>query len=477
MKAKLPLLLATIFFSVPVQASDEDDTKLLAHQQMLNLVRLDKEYTKVPLAVFEPLGWDIPDNGKTVKALADKAYRGAVAPEEIEKLSADKLGYKARWYVHRYEHYGLDWDITGMYLEPKNRVLGLPTLVLIHGGSSSWYTWFLDYNNDPAVGVYLAQKMPVLMITIPGNYKPGGWRKPYVERVPTYVLDRELSEQEFRVRNSIYTFELISEGVAQLIDKATQGPLLIVGHSTGGEIQFLLKDRLKERLQGKSLGWGTGGPAKIRRIWQERTASDHNRPRAVRPSRSIATIRARDPKGSTHGYVGPLNPLLERKTNNIYEWYNTVISDEDLLLEVAKENFLREDGQKPFFKQITQDLEHGGQIEALDAMVTTLREEVEKSGLPVETEKVIADYFSTVRVDITGYRKMVWTTALLDEGHWDPDPRKARELFIANRFREANPDAEIRVIVYDALLTHVGHLEMPRQMAGALYEAIRWLSQ
>jgi len=147
------------------------------------------------------------------------------------------------------------------------------------------------------------------------------------------------------------------------------------------------------------------------------------------------------------------------------------------LLEVAELNFLREDGQKPFFKQITQDLEHGGQIEALDAMVETIREEVQKSGLAVDTDEVIADLFSTVRVDITGYRKMVWTTALLDEGHWDPDPRKARELFVANQFREANPEAEIRVIVYDALLTHVGHLEMPRQIAGALYEAIRWLSE
>ena len=68
---------SSIFFTVPLQASDENSAKLLAHQQMLNLVRLDKEYTKVPLAVFEALGWDIPDNGKTVKALAEKAYRGA----------------------------------------------------------------------------------------------------------------------------------------------------------------------------------------------------------------------------------------------------------------------------------------------------------------------------------------------------------------------------------------------------------------
>ena len=52
---------------------------------MLNLVRLDKEYTMVPLEVFEVLGWDIPDGGKTVKALAEKAG------QEIDNAESKKI--------------------------------------------------------------------------------------------------------------------------------------------------------------------------------------------------------------------------------------------------------------------------------------------------------------------------------------------------------------------------------------------------
>jgi len=193
--------------------------------------------------------------------------------------------------------------------------------------------------------------------------------------------------------------------------------------------------------------------------------------------RSVAEVRARNPQGSTHGYVGPLNPMLEEKTNNIFAWYFRVISDDGMLLETAKKQFARETARKPWFKQIMQDIEHRGQLESYASAVETIRAEVEKSKLPVDTDKVINDFLSTLRVNMTGYRKMVWTTAVLDEGHWDPDPNKARELFVANRFREENPNADIRVVVYGALLTHVGHLEMPRQMAGALLEAMRWLNE
>jgi hypothetical protein len=76
---------------------------------------------------------------------------------------------------------------------------------------------------------------------------------------------------------------------------------------------------------------------------------------------------------------------------------------------------------------------------------------------------------------LTGYQKMVWTTAQLDDGHWDPDPAKARELFVANRFREKNPGIPVRVIVYDVPMTHYGHIERPRQLAGGTLAAVKWL--
>ena len=71
--------------------------------------------------------------------------------------------------------------------------------------------------------------------------------------------------------------------------------MLITGHSTGGELQFLLKDRLKDKLRGLSLGWGTGGPAKLRREWVAQAAADYNKRPAVGVRRSVAEVRAEEP--------------------------------------------------------------------------------------------------------------------------------------------------------------------------------------
>ncbi|MGH9199019.1 MAG: hypothetical protein ACRD1T_25240, partial [Acidimicrobiia bacterium] len=155
----------------------------------------------------------------------------------------------------------------------------------------------------------LAQRLQVLLITIPGNYKNGGWSQPNADRKPAYLLDRELPEAETRVRNAVYTFNLVAEGVRFLIERVTKGPVLIAGHSTGGEIQFLLKQPLARRLQGRSLGWGTGGPAAIRRVWDDQSAPSEPGGPSGRRYRSISEIRGRSPNEYVNGYVGPLNPI------------------------------------------------------------------------------------------------------------------------------------------------------------------------
>ena len=71
---------------------------------------------------------------------------------------------------------------------------------------------------------------------------------------------------------------------------------------------------------------------------------------------------------------------------------------------------------------------------------------------------------------------MIWTTSLLDSGHWNADPAKARELRVAEEFRESNPTVPIRVLVFDVSMTHYGHIEKPRQLAGGLVAALRWLA-
>ena len=46
---------------------------------------------------------------------------------------------------------------------------------------------------------------------------------------------------------------------------------------------------------------------------------------------------------------------------------------------------------------------------------------------------------------------------------------------VANAFREKNPNIPIRVLVFDVPMTHYGHVEKPRQLAGGLVAALTWL--
>jgi len=95
--------------------------------------------------------------------------------------------------------------------------------------------------------------------------------------------------------------------------------------------------------------------------------------------------------------------------------------------------------------------------------------------LPLDVDEVLADLFSTMEPSLEGYQKMIWTTATGDAGHWDPDPGRARELDVAGRLRERNPEAFIRVVVFDVPMSHYGHIEKPRQLAGGILAAMKML--
>jgi hypothetical protein len=423
------------------------------------LIASDRPYVLVHHELFDRLGWDLPDGGSAVETLAEAAPDGAFDPRELEGIDAERLGYRAKWHQVRYRFYGLEWDITGLSLEPLQREAGLPTVAFINGGAANWYEFFLDPLNRPGLAQYLAQKIPVLLISIPGNYKHGGWQDPPDRRHPAFVLDRDLPDEEVRVRDAIFTFTLICEGVVRLIEQATTGPLLISGHSTGGEIQFLLKERLASRLRGMSLGWGTGGPASLRKEWQTATALEANRREGAQEMPDLTRRNFRTPREYGRGYVGPWNPV----------WAPTKV-------ETAAEWLRREGRRRPNFKQPIQDLEHNGSSEFRAEMEKQIRSLVAASKLPIGADAVVADLFSTMKSPVEGYRRMIWTTTTNDDGHWDPDPARARELTIANDFRKRNPDAAIRVLVFDVPMTHYGHIERPRQLAGGLLEAVRWVA-
>ena len=110
-------------------------------------------------------------------------------------------------------------------------------------------------------------------------------------------------------------------------------------------------------------------------------------------------------------------------------------------------------------------------------MIEELSRAIRGAGLDLDASEVTSDYFSTMRAELTGYRKMLWTAGGLDRGHWAPDPEDAREVMVAAAFREANPGAAIRVLGFETPMTHYGHIEKPRQLAGALLVGVRWLME
>lgn len=426
--------------------------------QVLERLRRPDRYTLVPAELFDRLGWDLPDRGGRVRTLADAAPGGAFDPRDLEKLDPHALGYRAKWHVVRYRFYNLEWDITGLLLTPLEPIPGLPTVAFVNGGSANWYEFFVDPLNGPAVGPYLAQRVPVLLVTIPGNYRHGGWTEPIAARPPAYLLDRPLDAAETAARNAIMTFSVVAEGVAQLVERATTGPVLIAGHSTGGEIQFLLRRRLAERLNGYSLGWGTGGPASVRRTWNDEAAATGNRDNRARKYPPLTVLRPRTAEEYSRSYIGPLNPLGPGTP-----------------LEIAGRWFAREGRRRPQFKQVLQDLEHQGNVERRDDAAREIRAAVAAARLAVDPDVVIGDLFSPGSVPLDGYRRMIWTTALGDDGHWDAEPERARELFVADAFRKANPSADVRVLVFGVPMSHYGHIEKPRQLAGGLLAAVQWL--
>jgi hypothetical protein len=428
-------------------------------------------YVSLPDADFRALGdgFELPDGGQAVTALAGAAPGGAFDPRDLSRIPADQLGYEADWIVERYERYSLDWDITGLRLTSRSpEAREYPWLIIINGGAANLYEFYVDLKNGPGWAQYLAQKLNVMIVTIPGNFKYGGWDEPIedVRRQPAYVLDRELATEEYQLRNMLLTNAVIMQGLKALVMNHTDGSILIVGHSTSGELAMLANDDtdLRQRLEGRFLGWGSGGPARLHRIREARN------PDFVAPpglggddfSRPLYVLERRTPAGYSRGYSGFLNPLYEAGMSHY---------------QIAERWLAAEARRRPNFKQQIQDLEHRRDIDHKGRVEVEIERLLESSGNPwgVNLEDVNKDLFVTHFTRMDGYSQMVWTVAHYDRNHWVPeDPMKSREIFFANEYRAKNPDAQIRLIVWDPLMTHYGHLEMPRQLAAATYSVVRW---
>src|SRR5207302_3423284 len=118
----------------------------------------------------------------------------------------------------------------------------------------------------PGWAQYLAQKLNVMIVTIPGNFRYDGWAAAISDpkRQPAYLLDRELASDEYNIRNAIFTNALIMQGLKALVMKHTTGDILLIGLSTSGELSMMAygDPDLAPRLKRRYLGWGSGGPVR-----------------------------------------------------------------------------------------------------------------------------------------------------------------------------------------------------------------------
>lgn len=410
----------------------------------------------------------LPDNGVTVTALAMAAPGGAFDPRDLDEVDPAVLGYDSTWLVARYPQYNLEWDISGLRLKSQDPAADdYPWMVIINGGSANLYEFFIDLENQPGWGQYLAQRLNVLIVSIPGNFKYGGWTVPPEERKAAYLLEAELSDDEHRIRTAIYSNELIMEGLRHLIDEATDpdDELFIIGHSTSGELAFLAKacEALGPRLNNRFLGWGSGGPARIHALRRFEQPDFYQRKREYVP---VEQMGPRSAAGYVRmRYVGPMNPL-----------YAAGMTDEEL----AEAWFAAEGRRRPMFKQPLQNHEHGPMIEFRGLIEMSIEDEAVRTGnaYDIPVEDVYADLMSSHFAPLGGYERMLWIVAREDRNHWLPeDKMNGWEMFIAKVFRQHNPEAEIRVLELDMPMTHYGHVEAPAPLAAVFVEAVKWLKE
>ncbi|HEX7226814.1 MAG TPA: hypothetical protein VF353_03485, partial [Candidatus Binatia bacterium] len=152
------------------------------------------------------------------------------APYSDVKISSQDV-------VAHYNRNGYDWDIHGTLFTPEEALDRNRAFVFFHGGAGSEKIMDLTPDGRPGLArVVASQGFKVLALTYPGHYPKGGvWKQPIPERMPVYLMDRELPKEEIFDRNLKCTFNVILQGAGLLTDEHFAGREIIgFGHSTGG---------------------------------------------------------------------------------------------------------------------------------------------------------------------------------------------------------------------------------------------------
>src|SRR5574342_19891 len=203
----------------------------------------------------------------------------------------------------RYNRNGYDWDMHGTLFTPERELNDKRAFVCFHGGAGSEKIMDLTPDGSPGLARVLAsQGFKALALTYPGHYPPGGvWQQPIPERMPIYLMDRELPLEEIKDRNLKCTFNTILQGAGLLTDQHLAGrEILAFGHSTGGPMAAHLTRFSKLTTVIGLVGFGTGGPDGWRKEWRDRTGAEKY---AEKP---VDHVSRRSPDSfKESGYVDP----------------------------------------------------------------------------------------------------------------------------------------------------------------------------
>ncbi len=347
-----------------------------------------------------------------------------------------EVGFNVKEVTARFHRNGYDWDIHGRLYTPEKEVDPSLAITVTHGGAGS--ERIMDETPDGRPGMsrrLAAQGFKVLAMTYPGHYPPGGtWTESVEERMPHYLLDKELPLKEVLDRNLKCTFNVNCQGFAALIDANLAGrKILGWGHSTSGPMQAHMHRFIKKAEYIGLLGFGTGGPDGWRLEWREKTGAEKTK------VYEIDKIARRNPKFfKAAGYEDP----------------------EDLCPWGGAEEYLAWAGKvRSQMKTSLCDNQHLVNKEIME-------EYPKRTGLPREE---YFDHLQEPRADWLKNISVLFVVGENDKGHWkegDPIENK-REPYMCNRYRQAGVKRSHVVLI--PRYGHVGYAELHNEKIAYLW--------
>lgn len=336
----------------------------------------------------------------------------------------------------RYQRNGYDWDMHGTLYTPARELDGKRGFVFFHGGAASEKIMDLTPDGRPGLArVLAAQGFRVMALTYPGHYPPGGiWQIPVAERMPIYLFDRQLPDDEILDRNLKCTFNVILQGAGLLTDEYFAGREIIgFGHSTGGPMAAHLTRFAKKVKVIGLVGFGSGGPDSWRLEWREKTGAEKY------VEKPLDHISRRSPDSfKNSGYVDP----------------------EDLTPWGGADDYIRL--ATPLRSQMKTSLcdnQH-------NAALGILEEYPKRTGLPRE------EYFDHLQEPDGNWLKSIRVLLVAgenDKGHWvngGAPLENKREMFMGRKYAATTRGAHVVLI---PRYGHVGYAELYNEKIAYLW--------